>query len=389
MKIKVLIAEHSLPFYHVPAWELLGSHPQIELTVAYGQGFFTGEKYGVPEGVIPTKSKVKYIKCSIAKNIFGFQFLWNSASIKAFRNNKFDVIIHQAETKVLSLALLLSYSKIYRTKFALWGIGNPLKPSPLLDYYRNLLARLSNGYIFYSESNKQKYLDMGISSKKLFVAKNSINVAQIIEYTKTWGKELVSDFKKNNHLKAFTFLSIGRMIQRKQLDWLLMAGKKMIDDGCDIQIVIIGNGEMMDQLVELSQQLNIQDKLVFTGKLVGIENIGPWFMSADVVVAPSQVGHLATESHAYGKPIILSNNKSLQGPESEILINEETGLLYKHGDIDDLSSKMTKLYLNPNLKSVYFDRCQQRAEEFASTSIMVNGFINAIETLSNNALSKF
>lgn len=387
-QIKVLIAEHSLPFYHVPAWELLGSHSHIDLTVAYGQGFFTGDKIGVPEGVIPSNSSVKYIKCSIVKKVFGLQFLWNSASLKAFRKNKFDIIIHQAETKVLSLPLLLFYSKIYGTKLALWGIGNPLKPSPLLDHYRKFLARVSNGYIFYSESNKEKYLNMGVNSMKLFVAKNSINVAQIIEFARTCSNSAILDFRKKNNLKAFTFLSVGRLIRRKQLDWLLKAGKRMIDNGYDIQIVIIGNGEMLDQLMELSKELNIQDKVIFTGKLVGIDNIGPWFMAADVVVAPSQVGHLATEAHAYGKPIILSNNKSLQGPESEILINEETGLLYNHGNIDDLSSKMEELYLRSDLFSDFYDRCQQRAEEYAGTSIMVNGFIDAIGTLTKKPLSK-
>ena len=351
--IQILIIEHSLPFYHVPAWELLGSHPKIELTIAFGRGYFTAGKHGVPEGVIPDPSTASYYGRKIVRSFFKKKILWHSHALMLLKKNKYDIVIHQAETKILSIMAALILARIKKTKFVLWGIGNPLSPSKVLDKYRRFLAKITDGFIFYSEVNIPRYLEWGIDSNKLYVARNSIDVQSIISLSTTWNPTEIEEFRLRNGLEKFTILTIGRLLDRKKMDWLIKAVSQINYIGSRVNLVIIGNGPEYNNLKQLVMTLGLSNDVIFTGKLVGNENIAPWFLSADIVVAPAQVGHLATEAHAYGKPIILSDDKSCQGPESNILMPGITGLLYKHGSISDLENRIISLLESSNLEDIY------------------------------------
>jgi glycosyltransferase involved in cell wall biosynthesis len=388
-KVKVLIIEHSLPFYHIPAWQLLGSHPEIDLTIAYGQGFFTGKENGVPEGEIPDDASFKFAKCNIIKKLPGKKILWHSSALSLLGKEHYDIVIHQFELKMMSLFPSLYLAKRKHTKFSLWGIGNPLMPSPVTDKLRKFVARIADAMVFYSETNMKKYIDWGIESSKLFVAKNSVDVDTMIALANNWNQESTIEFKRKQNIPGKLIVTMGRLIERKKIDWLILAVQKLISDYPDIKLVIIGNGPEYEKLLDLGKTHKISDNLIFTGKLEGFKSIAPWLLSSDLIIAPAQVGHLATEAHAYGIPLILSDNKSCQGPESEILIPDITGVLYHHGNIEHLAEQIRRFYSSPDLQLIIKSQNQKRAKEFAGTKVMVNGFIDTINYLSSKNLAHF
>jgi len=388
-KTNLLIIEHSLPFYHIPAWQLLGSHPEIDLTVAYGQGYFTGKVSGVPEGIIPGNASFKHEKCNIVRNIAGKKILWHSTSISLLKKGNYDVVIHQFELKMMSMFPALYLAKRKKSKFSLWGIGNPLIPNPMIDKVRKLLAKKTDAMVFYSETNKERYLNWGIEPSKLFVAKNSVDVDTIIELANKWTHEKIVEFKNQHHIPDKMIMTMGRLIERKKIEWLILAIHKVLPDYPNIRLVIIGNGPEYEKLNGLVNSMKISDNVIFTGKLEGFDSISPWFLSSDLIISPAQVGHLATEAHAYGIPLILSDNKSSQGPEAEILIPDETGLLYHDGQVDHLADQIRRYFSSPELQVKIKSQNQQRAKDFAGTKIMVNGFIDTINYLTSNNLAYF
>ncbi len=388
--IKVLLIEHSLPFYHIHSWQLLGSHPLVDLTIAYGQGYFTGKRAGVPEGIIPEVPSFRYSKCNIVRNLFGFSFLWHNASIALVKNNRYDLIIHQAELKMISLFYIFLLARLKGIKFALWGIGNPLEPNKLTDKYRKFLAKKADAFIFYSELNKKRYINWGIESKKLFVAKNSVDVRGLIDFSNNFSEMDKHKFKEKNNINSFTILTVGRLIDRKKIDWLIRACDILINKkNYDIKLVIIGDGEKRNDLKRFVIELGLVNNVLFLGKLVGLESLGPWYCSTDIIVAPSQIGHLSTEAHAFKKPLIISDCKNCMGPEHEILVPDVTGLIYRHGEISHLVEKIEKLYLSIELLKKLSENSQKRAIDFAGTNIMVNGFLSAISCLCDINLKKF
>ncbi len=386
--ISILLIEHSLPFYHVPTWEMLGSDPNIKLTIAYGTGFFTGGRHGVPSGEPPENSAVVYENCFLPRKFFKLSYLWHSEAIRLLKLNKYDVVIHQAELKIASLIYSMILAKRRGAKFCLWGIGDPLIKSRLLALYKRVIASYADAFIFYSQQNRQKYIEHGICKEKLFVAQNSVDVDLLLHYASTWNEHSIKVFKAEKNIDGFMVLTVGRLMERKRIDWLLEAVKQIHEKGKSIILVIIGDGTELSKLKNLANQMGIDHITIFAGQIIGSDKLAPYYLASDAIIAPAQVGHLATEAHAYGKPLILSNNRDCQGPESQILIPDSTGLLYKHGDTRDLAEKIMIIMDDPDRENKYKTACQDRAKTYAGTTTMVNGFIDAINFLTQSDLDR-
>ena len=378
-KIKVLVVEHSLPFFHVPAWVEVARHPAIDLTVAFGRGFFTGEK-GVPEGEVNPEMGFKTIvEPSIVRKFAGQSVLWHTAALNELRENHYDVVIQQFETKMVSMWKIRGIQRKRGGKFILWGIGESLKPTPVLDMIRRHLARTADAMVFYADANRRRYAQMGIEAEKLYVARNLIDISPIKKAAKQWDAKLLASFKEKHGLGSGpVLLSVGRLLYRKRMDMVIAAGEKLRTEFPDLKVVLVGDGPEMDNLHKAVQDAGMQEVVHFTGKISDEMKVAPWFLVADLVVAPGQIGHLATHAHAYGVPLVVADDKSVQGPEIEILLSGETGQTYQYDDIESLALTIRELLINKEQRNSMAEKAIKRADEFCSIEEMASGFINAI-----------
>ncbi|MBL7032907.1 MAG: glycosyltransferase family 4 protein [Candidatus Delongbacteria bacterium] len=383
-RVKVLVIEHSLPYYHVPVWTEIACHPAIELTVAYGKGFFTGPN-GVPEGCVnPEIGFDTVVEPSIMRKIVGKTLLWHQAALQELQQTRYDVVIHQFETKILSLWKVRRLQRKRGQRFVLWGIGESLHPTPVLDYVRRRLARRADALIFYAEQNRERYRKMGIEPGKLFVARNLIDIEPIKAAIKSWDTVRLSEFRADHRLEQGPLLlSVGRLSQRKRLDLLLKAVPKLLPDYPQLRVAIIGEGPEMTPLKTLADELAITDSVSFTGRISVEKEVAPWFLTADLVIAPGQIGHLATHAHAYGVPLITGNERNVQGPEIEILLQGDTGLTYEFGNVDALAAVICKLLADESRRKEMSLRAAARADEYCSVEKMAAGFIEAVLHVTN------
>lgn len=83
--------------------------------------------------------------------------------------------------------------------------------------------------------------------------------------------------------------------------------KRLIDEGLDHKIYIIGDGEKKEKLQELAQKLNVTDTFIFLGKR---ENPYPYIRQADYFVLLSYYegyGMVIEEAKILNKPIIITD----------------------------------------------------------------------------------
>lgn len=381
MSIKVLIVEHSLPFYHVPAWIEVSRHPDIDLTIAYGRGFFTGQDGGVPEGSLDAVEAIKkVVEPSIIKGVAGKHILWHGAAVKELSANTYDVVIQQFETKMLSLWKIRNIQKQRKQHFILWGIGESLKPTPFLDVFRRFLARTASAMVFYADKNRERYAEMGLKREKLFVARNLIDIKPIQEAARKYSSSDIEALKIDRGIvQGPVLLSVGRLLKRKRNDLLLLTLQKLLPDFPHMQVVIIGDGPEMDELKNMAQSLGVHENTKFLGKISDEDELASWFLSSDLVVAPGQIGHLATHAHAYGVPLITGDDRSVQGPEVEILLRGETGMVYKYDQLDSLTTTVRTLLEDEPRRKEMAERALRRANEFCGVEKMAEGFIDAIQ----------
>ncbi|MBE2272811.1 MAG: glycosyltransferase [Flavobacteriales bacterium] len=98
------------------------------------------------------------------------------------------------------------------------------------------------------------------------------------------------------------FVSVGRLHTRKGYHKLMHAHKKLLNEGFQHTVIIIGDGEELTNLLEQQKNLGVQKSFVFAGNQM---NPYPFIKNADFFIMPS-------ESEAW--PLVIAEALILQKP---------------------------------------------------------------------------
>jgi cellulose synthase/poly-beta-1,6-N-acetylglucosamine synthase-like glycosyltransferase/glycosyltransferase involved in cell wall biosynthesis/O-antigen/teichoic acid export membrane protein len=142
-------------------------------------------------------------------------------------------------------------------------------------------------------------------------------------------------------------LYLGRLKAYKSVDVLINSFKNILARTPDARLAIVGGGEEHNNLKKLSEALNLQDKIIFTGKVDEQEKLN-WLQQAWVFVNPSMMegwGITSIEANACGVPVVAANVAGLR----ESVQNPHTGYLVEHGNVEKFSQRISELIEDQNL----------------------------------------
>lgn len=145
--------------------------------------------------------------------------------------------------------------------------------------------------------------------------------------------------------EAFVIGSVGRLAFQKGYEYLLEAQAILANQIPDAMLVIVGDGVMRDELVELAKQLGITGRIRLLGSRNDVEQIYPCF---DVLANSSRWEGLPTvllESLAAGLPIVATD---IPG-NREFLIDRVNSLLVPAEDPKALAAAILELSRDPQL----------------------------------------
>jgi glycosyltransferase involved in cell wall biosynthesis len=134
--------------------------------------------------------------------------------------------------------------------------------------------------------------------------------------------------------KKKIFFFVGRVDREKRLDVLLRAIHRL--DRNDLQLVIAGRGAYRAKWVALADELNLGNKVHFTG-FIPNEDLPSVLNSIDVFAMPSEAELLSISTlQAMGcsRPILAANAVALP----ELVTEDLNGMLFKPGDVADAAS---------------------------------------------------
>jgi 1,2-diacylglycerol 3-alpha-glucosyltransferase len=138
-----------------------------------------------------------------------------------------------------------------------------------------------------------------------------------------------------------TLLFVGRVDGEKRIDLLLQA-LQMIDRD-DIQLAVAGRGAAENTLKKLAQDLNLGDRVQFTGYIPD-EDLPGLLNSVDVFAMPSEAELLSIaslEALSCGRPIVAANAQALP----ELVDHGFNGYLFNPGNVRD-AARVIQLILN-------------------------------------------
>lgn len=133
----------------------------------------------------------------------------------------------------------------------------------------------------------------------------------------------------------------------KSIDTLIESFSKIHNKFPDFKLVIVGDGPSRDNLQLTTHNLQLTDKVIFTGKL-SLSEVKEVMKDCYMFVLPSLsegFGRVFIEAMALAKPVIATN----VGGVPEIVKNGKNGFLIEPKNADVLAEKIEGLLLSPEL----------------------------------------
>jgi glycosyltransferase involved in cell wall biosynthesis len=140
-------------------------------------------------------------------------------------------------------------------------------------------------------------------------------------------------------------LFLGRITMQKGPEYFLQAAKKVLDVVDNVKFVMAGSGDLIHRAVEMSAELGIGHKVLFTGFLRG-EDVRKIYKMADLYVMPSvsePVGIAPLEALDNDVPVIISKQSGV----SEVLMH---ALKVDFWDVNEIANKITAVLKYPPLE---------------------------------------
>ena len=163
---------------------------------------------------------------------------------------------------------------------------------------------------------------------------------------------------------------IARLSPEKDQKTLLCAFSKIAREINKVRLMIVGGGPLCDSLEALAIELDIKDKVIFTGFQKDI----PYFLNIfDMFVLSSiREGTSLTliEAMAASLPVIATD----VGGNSKVIVDKKTGILVPAQSPDKLAEAMVYLAKNPALREKMGKEGRKRVEEKFSLSKMADEY---------------
>lgn len=201
------------------------------------------------------------------------------------------------------------------------------------------LAQYTHKIIAVSEQLKNFLVQMGIRPDKLVTIYNGIDAAKFPGQDKLQARHLLNLPEKERVVGT-----VARLIPAKGVDLFLQA-LALVNKTSPLTGVIIGDGPQKRALMELSVELGLQDKVIFTGHR---EDVPQLLSALDIFILPSRregFGLTLLESQWLGIPVVAADTGGIR----EIVEHGENGLLFSAGSAE-LARQVQGLFADENTR---------------------------------------
>ena len=234
---------------------------------------------------------------------------------------------------ITSLPMLLAKLFNFHSKFILRISG-----LPKFTFFRKFYWRTCGNVFFKITSptnatiNHLQLIKIFDEKKILLLRDPIINIQKIEKLKK---QKIDPYFEKNQFIVA-----IGRLTKQKNFKFLINCFQKLTNSQPNLKLVILGDGEEMQNLKRLINTKNLENNIFLLGHL---QNVFNYLSRAKLFILSSlweDPGWVLLEAAASNTLILSSDCKN--GP-SEIIDNNNAGQLYKVDNEQDFINKFNQI----------------------------------------------
>jgi len=238
--------------------------------------------------------------------------------------------------------------------------------------FKKILRRLIDGFLAIGELNKDFYLKQGASPSKIYLAPYTVD-NEYFRFHSGQAREKVKDTKASFDLSSSRpiILYAGKLQKRKLADQLLLAYHQMLSRLRSNEypyLLFVGSGELDSTLHDYVQQHNLHAWVKFAG-FQNQSQLPLFYEMCDIFVLPAAKenwGLVVNEVMNAAKPIIVSDEVGC-GPD---LVTAKNGIIFKMGDINQLSQALLTLTLDEDLRKKMGQESLQRIQQWGLCETM-------------------
>lgn len=209
-----------------------------------------------------------------------------------------------------------------------------------------------------SEQGKKSFEELFGECVKTEIVYNTVDCEEIVRKSK-------EGITKDLGLKYPLVVSLGRLSKPKHYIRLLRSHKRLMDEGIEHMLLILGEGPDRKELEEYIEENKLQDTVCLLGFM---NNPYPYVKMADLLVCSSIYecfSTFITEGLVLGKPIVTTDVSGMR----ELLGDSKYGLITENEDMA-LYDGMKQMLTNPKLRLKYAEQAIIRGQDFSTKSLV-------------------
>ena len=232
-----------------------------------------------------------------------------------------------------------------------------------------VINALNNSEIICANSNysKDEFIKMGVNKNKII----KLNVPpNFVIHTED--KKLLESFRKKFvDPSKIIVLFCGRLVERKGVEYLIKAMNNVKQN--NVHLIVVGGGELLHELNELTNSLNLKNRVTIYGR-ASEKELGLFHDISDIFVCPSIVdsngiteylGLVIPEAMESGLPVIATS----VGGIIDTLKNEKNGLIVPPNNPEAIAKAIQRIIFDGELKRKIVENSKLTVKEFAPSTI--------------------
>lgn len=378
-KIKVIFEQYAIPHYRVPFFEKLAE--KVDLLVIASKN--PKKIAGINDVRNPTGFKSIRLDSDINPEIYHPEIIeiikkenpdviisWGNSLRMMLRNKKCFSLIKEKDIKTAWMGCDGYDVHNFTIGFFLEFLPSRIKKA-MQDF---ITTRRVNHFIAHSSHmlNFLKRVKM-VSKNKITLVNNAIDTSKI---NSVYRRLLDENSPKNKYGIVF----IGRLIPRKKIERLIEAFAHIYQRYPESILTIIGDGPFKNDLENMVQKINIENKVKFLGGIYDDSILAENLYRNSLFILPDVGGLSFNTAMAAGLPII---HTYADGTEED-LIKEGVNGWFFNGTTKDLIKKMDIAFSDIEKLKKMGEASERLITDIFNLENMVNGYVSVIEKILKN-----
>ncbi len=277
-----------------------------------------------------------------------------AACAEAIRREN-PAVVHAASNYVTALPALIAARRaglpfVYEVR-GFWEITRTSRDEEFsntpkfrtMKLFESVLTSAADHIITLTSGMREEMVGQGVPAEKISIAYNGVD-ADLFQ-PRPRDEKLAAELRIGPETNVIGY--VGSLIDYEGLDDLLTAAAELKKTGKDFKLLMVGDGSAAPSLRQLAVTLEIQDRVIFTGR-VPREQVAAYYSLIDIAPFPRKPWNVCElvsplkpfEAMALEKLVVASDTKGL----AESINDGNNGLLFRKGDVGSLTTTLAKAF---------------------------------------------